>query len=59
MKEIIWGLLTAVLVAVLIVVAQGLTENLHRDSAFIVAFIFGAFTSAVVDAISYKILTGK
>jgi uncharacterized membrane protein YvlD (DUF360 family) len=59
MKEIIWGLLTAVLVAVLIVVAQGLTENLHRDSAFIVAFIFGAFTSTIVDAISYKILTGK
>jgi uncharacterized membrane protein len=59
MKEIVWGLLTALLIAVLIVFAQVLTDGLHRDSAFVVAFIFGAFTSTIVDVISCKILAGK
>lgn len=59
MREFVFGLLTVVLISILLVGAQAITDSLPRDTAFIVAFIFGSITSTIVDFIGHKVVDGK
>lgn len=59
MKEFLYGLSMVLVIAVLLSFAQVLTDPLNRDTAFILAFIFGAITSSTVDLIGSLLLDRK
>jgi len=59
MKEFSFAVVSVAIIVLAIMTGQNLTDNLHKDTVFVMAFIFGAITSSTVDLIGSRILSGK